>query len=58
MVKDFQAACQRTRYARVPVVAAPFGLVLGGGTEVVLGCQTVAGRTSSCTWGWSRWAWG
>ena len=39
MVKDFQLACQRTRYARVPVVAAPFGLVLGGGTEVVLGCQ-------------------
>jgi 3-hydroxyacyl-CoA dehydrogenase len=39
MVKDFQQACQRTRYARVPVVAAPFGLVLGGGTEVVLGCQ-------------------
>jgi 3-hydroxyacyl-CoA dehydrogenase len=40
MVKNFQDACQRTRYARVPVVAAPFGLVLGGGTEVVLGCQT------------------
>ena len=31
----------RTRYARVPVVAAPFGLALGGGAEVVLGCQTV-----------------
>ena len=41
MVKNFQDACLRTRYARVPVVAAPFGLVLGGGTEVVLGCQTV-----------------
>jgi 3-hydroxyacyl-CoA dehydrogenase len=41
MVIGFQSACQRTRYARVPVVAAPFGLALGGGAEVVLGCQTV-----------------
>jgi 3-hydroxyacyl-CoA dehydrogenase len=41
MVVAFQHACQRTRYARVPVVAAPFGLALGGGAEVVLGCQTV-----------------
>ena len=41
MVVGFQGACMRTRYARVPVVAAPFGLALGGGAEVVLGCQTV-----------------
>ncbi|HEY2903278.1 MAG TPA: 3-hydroxyacyl-CoA dehydrogenase/enoyl-CoA hydratase family protein [Polyangia bacterium] len=41
MVLGFQNACQRTRYARVPVVAAPFGLTLGGGAEVVLGCQNV-----------------
>ena len=41
MVVGFQNACQRTRYARVPVVAAPFGLALGGGAEVILGCQTV-----------------
>jgi 3-hydroxyacyl-CoA dehydrogenase len=41
MVVGFQTACQRTRYARVPVVAAPFGLALGGGAEVILGCQTV-----------------
>ncbi|HSZ80664.1 MAG TPA: 3-hydroxyacyl-CoA dehydrogenase/enoyl-CoA hydratase family protein [Polyangia bacterium] len=41
MVVGFQSACQRTRYARVPVVAAPFGLALGGGAEVVLGCQNV-----------------
>jgi 3-hydroxyacyl-CoA dehydrogenase len=39
MVVGFQGACARTRYARVPVVAAPFGLVLGGGAEVVMGCQ-------------------
>src|SRR4051794_27632757 len=41
MVVGFQGACQRTRYARVPVVAAPFGLALRGGAEVILGCQTV-----------------
>ncbi|MCG5055690.1 MAG: enoyl-CoA hydratase/isomerase family protein [Myxococcales bacterium] len=37
----FQNACMRTRYARVPVVCAPFGLALGGGAEVVLGCPHV-----------------
>ena len=41
MVVGFQGACLRTRYARVPVVAAPFGLALGGGAEVILGCQHV-----------------
>jgi 3-hydroxyacyl-CoA dehydrogenase len=41
MVVAFQTACMRTRYARVPVVAAPFGLTLGGGAEVVMGCQNV-----------------
>jgi 3-hydroxyacyl-CoA dehydrogenase len=41
MVTNFQRACLRTRYATVPVVAAPFGLALGGGAEVVLGCQHV-----------------
>jgi 3-hydroxyacyl-CoA dehydrogenase len=41
IVDGFQSACMRTRYARVPVVAAPFGLALGGGAEVILGCQTV-----------------
>jgi 3-hydroxyacyl-CoA dehydrogenase len=41
MVVTFQNAWMRTRYAKVPVVAAPFGLALGGSAEVVLGCQTV-----------------
>src|SRR5688572_29609350 len=39
LVSNFQQAGLRTRYARVPVVAAPFGLALGGGAEVILGCQ-------------------
>ena len=41
MVTNFQRAAMRTRYARVPVLAAPFGLALGGGAEVILGCQHV-----------------
>ena len=55
MVVGFQKVCQRTRYARVPVVAAPFGLALGGGAEVVLGCQAVRAAASS-TSAASRWA--
>src|SRR5690606_27455798 len=38
-VKQFQDANQRLKYAKVPVVAAPFGLTLGGGAEIVLGGQ-------------------
>ena len=41
MVVGFQNAWMRTRYASVPVVCAPFGLALGGGAEVVMGCQVV-----------------
>jgi 3-hydroxyacyl-CoA dehydrogenase len=41
MVAAFQNTFMRTRYARVPVVAAPFGLALGGAAEAVLGCQHV-----------------
>jgi 3-hydroxyacyl-CoA dehydrogenase len=41
MIAALQQATLRTRYARVPIVAAPFGLALGGGAEVILGCQHV-----------------
>jgi 3-hydroxyacyl-CoA dehydrogenase len=41
MVKGFQLACQRMKYARVPVVAAPYGMTLGGGLEVCLGAGHV-----------------
>ncbi len=37
MVRRFQQANQRMRYSPVPVVTAPFGLTLGGGTEAALG---------------------
>jgi 3-hydroxyacyl-CoA dehydrogenase len=41
MVKSLQANLQRLKYARVPVVAAPFGMTLGGGLEVCFGCDAV-----------------
>ena len=36
MVRSFQTAAIGLRYAEVPVVAAPAGLALGGGCEVIL----------------------
>ena len=36
MVRDFQAGAQLVRRAPFPVVAAPFGLTLGGGAEYAL----------------------
>ncbi len=41
MVQTFQLACQRMKYASVPVVAAPYGMALGGGLEVCLGAGAV-----------------
>ena len=35
IVRQFQGANMALKYADVPVVAAPFGLTLGGGCEVV-----------------------
>ncbi|HEY6099342.1 MAG TPA: FAD-dependent oxidoreductase [Anaeromyxobacter sp.] len=35
-VDEFQRACMALRYAKVPVVAAPHGLALGGGCELCL----------------------
>ena len=41
MVADLQQAAVRMRLCSVPVVVAPAGLALGGGTEVVLGADVV-----------------
>src|SRR5688500_7668902 len=41
MVRAFQAAMMGLRYADVPVVAAPAGLAIGGGCEVVLHADRV-----------------
>jgi 3-hydroxyacyl-CoA dehydrogenase len=41
MVKAYQAATQRLKYAQVPVVAAPYNMTLGGGLELCFGCDAV-----------------
>ncbi len=40
-VRGLQEALQGIKYAKVPVVAAPFGMTLGGGLEVCLACDAV-----------------
>jgi 3-hydroxyacyl-CoA dehydrogenase len=47
MVKGFQMANQRMKYAMVPVVAAPYGMTLGGGLEVCLGAGNVQAAAES-----------
>src|SRR5262249_59006817 len=41
VVRGFQAVNQRMKYASVPVVAAPYGMALGGGLEMCLGAGNV-----------------
>jgi len=41
MVKGYQDATQLLKYATVPVVAAPFGMTLGGGLELCFACDSV-----------------
>lgn len=41
MVKAYQDATQRLKYATVPVVAAPYGMTLGGGLELCFACDSV-----------------
>lgn len=41
MVRGFQAANMALKYAPKPVVAAPFGLTLGGGVEIALHCARI-----------------
>lgn len=41
MIRGYQYATQRLKYARVPVVAAPYGMTLGGGLELCFGCDAV-----------------
>ena len=36
MIRQFQNACMGLKLAELPVVVAPFGLTLGGGTEISL----------------------
>jgi len=41
MIKSYQYATQRMKYARVPVVAAPYNMTLGGGLEMCMGATAV-----------------
>jgi 3-hydroxyacyl-CoA dehydrogenase len=44
-LRKAQAGIQRARYASFPVVAAPFGLTLGGGCEICLGVDRIVAHT-------------
>jgi len=41
MINGFQQACQQLKYSKIPVVAAPYGMTVGGGLEVCLGADAV-----------------
>jgi len=41
LVKGYQDATQRLKYAHVPVIAAPYGMTLGGGLELCFGSDGV-----------------
>lgn len=41
MIERLQLAVQREKYSPFPVVAAPYGLALGGGCEVCLGADRI-----------------
>ncbi len=47
MITRLQNVLQRAKYSRVPVVTAPWGLVLGGGAEIAMQCAhtRAAGET-------------
>ncbi len=40
-IKNLQDALQRTKYCSKPVVAAPFGMALGGGAELSMGADRI-----------------
>ncbi|MCK5837929.1 MAG: enoyl-CoA hydratase/isomerase family protein, partial [Desulfobacula sp.] len=40
-LKKGQAGIQRTKYTPFPIIAAPYGMVLGGGCEVCLGADRI-----------------
>ena len=40
-VRQLQQAMQRTKYSTIPVVAAPFGMTVGGGLEICMGADAI-----------------
>jgi 3-hydroxyacyl-CoA dehydrogenase len=49
MVATLQGAMQRMKYAHVPVIAAPYGMTLGGGLELCLGGAAVQAAAETYT---------
>ncbi|MCU0656100.1 MAG: 3-hydroxyacyl-CoA dehydrogenase/enoyl-CoA hydratase family protein [Polyangiaceae bacterium] len=49
MVKGYQDATQRLKYASVPVVAAPYNMTLGGGLELCFACTAVQAAAETYT---------
>jgi 3-hydroxyacyl-CoA dehydrogenase len=47
MVREFQNALMGLKYSSVPVVAAPFGMALGGGCEVTLHSNAVTAHAET-----------
>lgn len=47
MVREFQRATMALKYAAKPVVAAPFGMALGGGTEICLHSHAIQASAES-----------
>ncbi len=45
MIKELQYGLQKARYAPFPVVAAPYGMTLGGGCEVCLAADKIVAHT-------------
>ncbi len=45
MIKGLQYGLQKARYAPFPVVAAPYGMTLGGGCEVCLAADKIVAHT-------------
>ncbi|NLY80224.1 MAG: 3-hydroxyacyl-CoA dehydrogenase [Lysinibacillus sp.] len=47
VIKQFQKAMRRIKYSKKPVVAAPFGMTLGGGAEVCLPAARIQASTET-----------
>lgn len=47
MVREFQRATMALKFAKKPVVAAPFGMTLGGGTEICLHAHGIQAAAES-----------